>query len=510
MPVPKNTAYALCVLVALAWATPLRADPWAAPGDLRLRHDVQALADAGVIRSPVTSWPVPWGTIAADLAEADTGALRTDSLARSFARLRERLDTARESEGLQPNMRVSGRTDEFWLRTFEDTPREQGNFRAGASWQNARFAARIQGHRLGDPDDGQEWRMDGSYISVILGNHILSAGALDRWWGPNWDNSLILSSNARPPGAFTLERNVAKPFESKWLKWIGPWTYTFFWGFLGDDRVVENTRLLGFRATLRPLKSLEIGLSRTATWCGSSRPCDFDAFWDIVTVSDNTGEGAITIETDPSNQLAAVDARWTSPIGSAPYALYTQWVANDETNNLPSQWFGQGGVEVWGEADGKWLEGDWRAHLELTSTIAEFWESAPSYDSAYNHQTYVSGYRFKDRALGAAADGDSIVVSLGGVLVRPNGNTWNTLVRWENINRRGNGEGIDLVHSVSAEELKQFGFQISHRRAVKTSRMNLGLIGVGIGFQISDNEVTDGSDTDLHLFLDWTWDLAGI
>ena len=34
------------------------ADPWLAPGDEGLRSDIQLLADAGILRGPVTTWPL--------------------------------------------------------------------------------------------------------------------------------------------------------------------------------------------------------------------------------------------------------------------------------------------------------------------------------------------------------------------------------------------------------------------------------------------------------------------
>ena len=47
-------------------------------------------------------------------------------------------------------------------------------------------------------------------------------------------------------------------------------------------------------------------------------------------------------------------------------------------------------------------------HVEVTSTLAEFWESDPAYDLAYNHGTYQTGYRYTGRSIGAAADGGEI------------------------------------------------------------------------------------------------------
>ena len=52
------------VLVLLAFA-PLTAAamPLAAPGDIRLRHDLQLLNDSGVINVPLTAWPISLGDI---------------------------------------------------------------------------------------------------------------------------------------------------------------------------------------------------------------------------------------------------------------------------------------------------------------------------------------------------------------------------------------------------------------------------------------------------------------
>ena len=54
----------LVILSALtiAWL-PVHAEPWAAPGDLLLRTDLELLNDSGVINVPLTSWPIAWGDI---------------------------------------------------------------------------------------------------------------------------------------------------------------------------------------------------------------------------------------------------------------------------------------------------------------------------------------------------------------------------------------------------------------------------------------------------------------
>jgi hypothetical protein len=225
MPEIRRLFISLSAVILAFAASPVPADPWARPGDLALRNDIQLLADAGVIKSPVTAWPIPWATIAADLASAGSPETLDPAVLAARARVIQRLGTVRGLTGLQPNAKVSVRTDPFWLRNFEDTPREESEVRAGVSWMGDRFAARAQVSFVADPLPGDnDWRGDGSYVAAVLGNHIFHAGALDRWWGPSHDDTLILSNNARPVPGLGVERNVAMPFEHRWLAWLGPWT----------------------------------------------------------------------------------------------------------------------------------------------------------------------------------------------------------------------------------------------------------------------------------------------
>jgi hypothetical protein len=500
------SAMLLACTLAPAWA-----DPWALPGDVGLRQDIQLLADAGVVKSPVNAWPIPWATIAADLAAGKpTDELAPEVLA-ARVRVLRRIEQVRGLRGLQPNAKLSLRTRDFWLRTFEDTPREEGEARAGVSWMGERFAARLQGSFVANPlpGDEQEWRADGSYLAAVLGNHILYAGALDRWWGPSHDDTLIYSSNARPVGGFGLQRNVALPSDVPWLSWLGPWTYSFFWGFLESNREVPDARLLAFRLGFRPFNDLEIGLTRTAQWCGEGRPCDASALWDIIVGDSNIDDRELAAEEDPGNQLAAIDVRWQSPFLRGPWAVYAQATAEDEAGGLPSRYFAQFGLETWGRIDTRLLSGDWRAHLEYTNTLVHFFRSDPLYGTTYEHSFYQSGYRYRGRALGAAADRDSQLISAGLTLVDAGGRSWNGLLRFAEINNQGDGLGLHQRHSVSPEELQFFGAQLSHRRALRHRDFNLGTLGIGVGVQYSENRITGESDTDFQAFVQMAWDLSG-
>src|SRR5690349_11245022 len=61
----------LCLLLLVAAGGDAAAQPWISPGDPGLRSDIQRLADAGILRGPVTTWPLSWPDVARDALAAD-------------------------------------------------------------------------------------------------------------------------------------------------------------------------------------------------------------------------------------------------------------------------------------------------------------------------------------------------------------------------------------------------------------------------------------------------------
>ena len=176
---------------------------------------------------------------------------------------------------------VSGAARPTTLRTFMDSPREEGELTGYASgFVGARFGGRLEVSGVVDPDDGEDVRLDGSYVAGKFGNWIVTLGAQDRWWGSGWEGSLILSNNARPVPAISLDRAVSEPFETKWLSWLGPWRLYDVHGPHGRrPRGLRHTRCcIGMRISARPLDGLEISVERTAQWCGEGRSCTWDDF----------------------------------------------------------------------------------------------------------------------------------------------------------------------------------------------------------------------------------------
>ena len=174
------------------------------------------------------------------------------------------------------------------LRRFSDVAREEGEISAGAQYTGDRFALRLQATAVSNASDGKDFRADGSYAGVVLGNWMLSAGYIDRWWGPGWEGSLIYGTNARPIPSVTIERNYSDAVENPWFSWIGQWRLAVTMGELEGNRDdAPHAKFFGMRATWKPHPRLEVGISRSAQWCGEGRPCDAGTFWDLLTGNDN-------------------------------------------------------------------------------------------------------------------------------------------------------------------------------------------------------------------------------
>ena len=171
------------------------AEPWLAPGGARLRADIQLLADAGVLRGPVTTWPVSWPDLARDINSRTVDGL-DEAEAAALLRVK-RLAREASSDGFSGiGIRVSASHEPTELRTFDYAPREEGELGLSASWLGDHLAVKLQGTIVADADDGKNFRADGSYLGVNIGNFMLSAGFMERWWGPGSEGSRILSTNA--------------------------------------------------------------------------------------------------------------------------------------------------------------------------------------------------------------------------------------------------------------------------------------------------------------------------
>lgn len=468
------------------------ASPFIGAGDSALRNDIQRLADYGVITGPTTTWPLAWGPILSDINAYDVMGDTPGDILDALARVKARANWDTRTREVFFNARVSGAEKPKRIRSFEDTPRGRGELSAGFTYTGDRFTASLNAQALDVPEDQEEFRADRSVIAASIGNWSVGVNTLDRWWGPGWDGGIILSNNARPIPAISIDRNFTDAFESKWLSWIGPWDLSVHFGQMESDRVVPDAQFFGMRFNFKPIPSLEIGLSRTAQWCGEGRPCDFDTFADLLIGRDNRGDDDIDESNEPGNQLAGFDVRWSSRLFDVPFALYGQFIGEDEAGGLPSRYLGQAGIEGTGVFRDRW---SYRWFGEFAGTSCRFYESSAIFNCAYNHSIYKTGYRYRGRAVGHGADNDARLVSLGLIAVDAEETEWAATVRFGELNRGGPPDDRNTLTPTPQDIVS---IDLRHSRVFE-----FGEISAGVGFERIEDQLSGQTDNDARFFLQW-------
>ena len=489
----RRLSHALLALGALLVGTaPALAGPWAAPGDIGLRHDLQLLSDHGLLGAPLTTWPLSWSDISASLKTGDAESPLPPHIEKALQRIQARASKAADGR-LQTRVEFGGNSHPELMRSFADKPRSEAEISVGAEGGNDRVAYQLKATAAANPEDGRAARLDGSHASVLLGNWTVSAAMVDRWWGPGWDGSLILSSNARPVPSLVLQRDKSTPFETPLLKWLGPWQFTTFMGQLEGGRVVPDALLFGMRVNFKPAQALEIGLSRTAQWCGEGRPCDLGTFGKLL-LGDDNNDADLTVADEPGNQLGGFDIRWAGSVMNRPGAVYGQMIGEDEAGGLPSRRFGMAGIETWGG----WQDAgaSWRAYLEIADTTGGLQRDETFYNMVYNHHTYQSGYRYRDKSLGHGADNDSKIQTLGLLLSDRHERAWHLTARRAEFNRDDRG-----LNPFSPRNRKYRSLELRHERPFYS-----GQITMDIGVHHNRLVAEGSSETDPSLALMWKSD----
>jgi hypothetical protein len=429
--VPPRNAFSIALL-SFALAGACQAGPWAEADDWQLRHHLQTLRDAGLTQLPLSQWPLSWQAIDNSLKNLDTSRLQPEHRD-ALAYIKHALNQGQMGAMVQQKSSLA--TERGVLQGFSPDYHGDSEHLIAAELMGDRLALRAAATRSDDPLDDQTWRADSSYIAALWGNWSVGLGSINRWWGPGWQSSMILSDHARPTTGLFLQRMSSEPFSTEWLSWLGPWQVTTFMNQLASDRDVSKAKLWGLRFTHIPWTGLELGYSRAAIWGGAGRPDSLGTFKNVLLGKDNRGDSGIAEDAsnEPGNQLAGIDWRLSLQHAGLQGAFYGQVVGEDESGGLPSRTIGLAGVEVALPV----LGSNSRFVLEASNSTMRFASGTAIPNGAYEHALYTDGYRHKGRSLGASSDNDSDVYSLAGMHPIANGHAW----RWRWLRGRINADG---------------------------------------------------------------------
>lgn len=403
--------------------------------DLRLREDVALLADEGIIELPSNTWPIPVADLQRAVNRAALDNISDLALSAAYARVRTALSLSGEMADwkVREFAVAAGRAGLF--RSYGTPSRENGEVTVRGGAATERYGIVLKASASIDPNDGKHLRFDGSELAFRLGNWVVGANLRDRWWGPGYDGGLILTTNARPMPTLSIDRVRSEPFDLPLLRWLGPWRFSAFLGVGENKRPdVERPAFLGMRLTFKPNQITEIGLSRTAQFCGRGRDCGLNAFWRVLIGRDNRGiRGLDDPDKEPGNQMAGADIRLVSPFKSIPVAFYAELIGEDNSSTgIPERYLGLFGGESWFMLNSGSLV---RSRIEYANTKAKWYQTRDNYNIAYHQRIFSAGYRYFGRNIGHTTDSDSETASIGISLSSVSGKRLGLLMRHGRLDR---------------------------------------------------------------------------
>ena len=479
------------ITLSVFLVTSLRAEPYLSPNDPFIRNEIRLLGDEGELTGLQNTWPLDLGGLSAMRAE------QSSSLPHN---LLDGKISQESGSGFSPifmTLGISG--DRVTARGFSPEPRSSFATNASVSWMNDRFAGKLSLNAFygmetdwkGRKDEG--FALDGSYIAARLGNWSASFGQVERWWGPGWDGSLILSTNARPIPAISIDRRVPEPLETKWLSWLGPWSFHSFIGQLEKERPVPNPYIWAMRGEVKPtiIRGLEIGFFRVMQLGGDGYPSHLSVWVDALLSQDNLASTDPKKSEEPGNQLAGLDVRF-KPLDHS-VAFYLQVAGEDEDNFLPNALFFQYGIETW-KILGRSTVRIFAEYADLTSY---YWTGDPRTRSiTYSHGRYKDGYRYKGRSIGHWADQDSRIYSFGGLMQNLDNIGWGSTIRIGDLNAEPNDNfpydrDTGLNSLSNGKKTKYFSAEIFNSR--KYTQYNMSVFS-SVGYE--SLEPTGGTKND--------------
>jgi hypothetical protein len=489
------------IALALSFQQSLAAEPWVDTSNIFLRANIQQLADLGLITTPVTTFPLMWHDIAKDLSSINISLLSNEQKdAYSYVSSHYRL-----AKKGHKTVKLNTASKDKRFSSFGDPYRDNNNATVSTSFMTDTFAANLSTTYTHSPIDGDNIRLDGSYLATYIGNWVFSVGMQDRWWGPAWDTSLSLSNNARPMPTLTLSRKSAIGFDIPFTEHSIPWTVTTFMGLMDDERTIDDALLWGFRLNFKPAKNWEIGITRLAQWAGDGRPNGLDTFFKVLKGEDNCGGNGPTIEEcangeEPGNQLAGYDIRYSNRIFDQPMAVYFTMFAEDGDRKGGLSLFGEERYQLGIETNLSFFNNNWKVYLEGTDTYAKCSDGVNGDgtsnigDCYYEHSIYKTGMRYNGRSLGSIYDNDASTYVLGFISQSDNNTNFEFKLRWlqlnkDNSDRAPGNDQIGNTVTEIAENVLMLSGKVQH--SYRNWRFT---IGADISESKFDNDISNDTE----------------
>lgn len=426
-------------------------EPWTSSANSATKSDVELLASYGFIKAPVLTWPIAWDSIEESLlSDESKNNIKTAPQSVQFAYLRliSQYESATQRQ-LKGEMFVSGGSNINPFRTFDYQPRSDINSGVEFEKQGEHWAGRMA-LSYGKYDDlTKSMHVDNSYSYGFfnlgsLGKWGLGIDKMPRWWSPSYVDSLILSNNAPPLPTLTLQRMSAEAFQTKWLKWIGPWSFTTSLSQGDCNGPVTHPLIWLTNFSLRPSSNWQVSLSRVAFFAGDSRSLTWPMLWNLMTLRDNVNDAGVSRKNEPGTQNAEVTVNWLVPYSNKiPTNIYLETTFKDvyflpsRTNfliglNSVFPFWGNSSLRLYAENEYSVMKDYW---LFIDTHHHDYYGDPYMIYNRYAYSPYP--YYYYNSILASPLSSESKAVNLGAIVSESNGASDEILVRYIRLNTYG-------------------------------------------------------------------------
>ena len=341
----KRLKWLLGFLFCVVFLNCAIAGPWVLPGDLSVKSDIDLLADAGLIKAPVMTWPIAWVNIGPALLSPEVKkkiAKEPISIQEAYQRVLALYQKNYQLYRTQTALYASGSNRLNPFRTFQYQP--YAKFATGVSnaYQMKHFAGSFNLSYYHAPNKSytDDVHLDNAYLYLLSENWAFGIDQFNRWWGPGYSDAMILSQNAEPFPAISLQRIQARAFKTKSLHWIGPWTVN---SVVSEDGPasplssgIDNDLFWFTNVSFRPLESLQFDISRNVLFAGKQRPLTGAMLWYMLTLRNADASKYIPARDVPGSESWDIGVNWSLlPLFHAPFSLYLQTMFNDSGGHIP-------------------------------------------------------------------------------------------------------------------------------------------------------------------------------
>ena len=457
-----------CLLACVCIPNSAFAGPWLLPGNLAVKSDIDLLADAGLIKAPVMTWPIAWANIGPDLLSPEAKEkLPTEpkSVQQAYQRILKLYQQSYQPYKVQTAAYASGSNRLNPFRTFQYQPYADFASGVSADYQMQHVASSLNVSYYHAPNQSytDDVHLDNSYFYLLSENWAFGIDQFNRWWGPGYSDAMILSQNAEPFPAISVQRIQARAFKTKWLHWIGPWSVNSVVsenGSYDTPGIIDKEMFWFTNVSFRPFQSLQFDISRNVLFAGEQRPMSWKKFYYMITFRNSWAKS--TEDQAPGSEEWDIGTKLSlMPIFKIPLEFYQQTLFSDEGGNtwfhlpLPDcTTFLLGADNVM-----QFSIGTLKTYFEYEYNLERlyyFWGAQTgSIGSAVVGDTYGGQYPYYyfSRLLSSALGSEGIGYTLGMVLNENKGNSDTASVRFLQLNNLNWGATGEIGYPFSKQDV---------------------------------------------------------